>query len=92
MKHIIIIIFFILFTCGVVFITINLTKLNNKCPKVKVIYRYMPKKYLDQQYNENMASDIFKNMFTMVSPWVSGNSERDFNKMENVNKYFVSQV
>jgi hypothetical protein len=52
----------------------------------------MPKKYLDQQYNENMASDIFKNMFTMVSPWVSGNSERDFNKMENINKYFVSQV
>lgn len=59
----------------------------------KYIYRYVPKKYLDQQYYDNLPSDLYKTMFSSSSPWtVDNTSYRDFNKMENVNKYFVSQI
>lgn len=93
MEYIILIVILIMFICGIIFITISLTKINNKCPKAEIIYKYLPKKYLDQQYNENMASDIFQNMFTMSSPWIADSVYyRDTSKTENINKYFVSQI
>lgn len=61
--------------------------------KIKVVYRYVPKKYIDQQYEDNYANDLFKNLFTTTSPWlVDSVRYRDEAKMETVNKYFVSQV
>ena len=59
----------------------------------KYIYRYVPKKFLDQEYYDNLPSDIFKTMFSSASPWTVDNTTyRDFNKSENVNKYFISQI
>lgn len=60
--------------------------------KVKYVYRYIPKKYLDQQYEDNYANDIFRSLFTTNTPWIDSIHYRDENKMETVNKYFVSQI
>jgi len=81
----------ILFILSIILITINLTNLNKQC-KEKIIYRYIPKKMIDQQFNDNMPTEIFKNMFTETSPWVYSSMEKDHNKEELVNKYFISQI
>lgn len=82
----------LLVVLSVVLITINLTKLNYKCNKEKIVYRYVPKKMIEQQFNDNMPSEIFNSMFTDASPWIQSSSEKDHNKEEAVNKYFISQI
>jgi len=81
----------LLFILSIILITINLTNLNKQC-KEKIIYRYIPKKMIDQQFNDNMPTEIFKSMFTETSPWVYSSMEKDHNKEELVNKYFISQI
>ena len=43
---------------GIIFITIGYVR-ENMGVKTKVIYRYIPRKTLDEQYAPNMASDVF---------------------------------
>lgn len=81
----------LLFILSIILITINLTNLNKQC-KEKIIYRYIPKKMIDQQFNDNMPTEIFKSMFTETSPWIVSSMEKDHNKEELVNKYFISQI
>ena len=39
----------------------------------KIIYKYVPKNYLDIQFDdENTPSVIYKDMFTKSSPWIGG--------------------
>lgn len=81
----------IIFICLLIIIN-SIMKVNYN-NKTKYVYRYIPKKYIDQQYDDNYANDLFKNLFTTTSPWlVDSVRYRDTNKMEQVNKYFVSQV
>ena len=83
--------FVIIFICSLIIIN-SIMKVNYN-NKTKYVYRYIPKKYIDQQYDDNYANDLFKNLFTTTSPWlVDSVRYRDTNKMEQVNKYFVSQV
>jgi len=92
MKYIILIIITLILICSIICITINLTKLNAKCKKEKIIYRYIPKKILDQQYSENMATDLFKSIFTNQDLWVNNVMSYDERKSENINKYYISQI
>ena len=81
-----------LFMIGLIFICINLTKLNFKCPKKEVIYKYVPKKTIDAQFEDNFPTDLFKSLFTQNSPWVQSLLDYDREKSENVNKYFIDQI
>ena len=60
---------------GIIFITIGYVR-ENMGEKVKVIYRYIPRKALDEQYAPNMASDVFNNMADKDSRWVTVSSEK----------------
>lgn len=82
----------ILIMIALVFISINLTKYTFKCPKKEVIYKYIPKKTIDAQFEDNYASDLFKTMFTQTSPWVNSLLDYDRKKSELVNKYFIDQI
>lgn len=82
----------ILIMVALVFISINLTKYTFKCPKKEVIYKYMPKKTIDAQFEDNYASDLFKTMFTQTSSWVNSLLDYDRKKSELVNKYFIDQI
>jgi hypothetical protein len=66
--------------------------MNKNCNKERIIYRYIPKKILDQQYNENMATDLFKSIFANQDLWVNNVMSYDERKTENINKYYVSQI
>ena len=92
MEYVIFILFVIVLVIAIL-LMINAVlriKYNNT---IKYVYRYVPKKYIDQQYEDNYANDLFKTMFTTTTPWlVDSVRYRDTEKMENVNKYFVSQI
>lgn len=82
----------ILILISVIFISVNVTKLNFKCPSKEIVYKYVPKKTLDAQFEDNYASDLFKSMFTQTSPWVNSLLDYDREKTENINKYFINQI
>jgi hypothetical protein len=80
------------FICGIVFITINLTRLNTPAPKTQIIYRYMPKTFEQEQNEQPFVSEIFKTLFTDQTPWVNSIMDYDRRKQEAINKYYISQI
>lgn len=78
--------------CGIVCITINLVKLNFHVPETKIIYRYMPKTFDEEQREQPMVSEIFKTLFTDQTPWINSIMDYDRRRQEKVNKYYISQV
>ena len=82
----------ILCMLALIFISISLTQINFKCPKKEIIYKYIPKKTIDAQFEDNYPTDLFKAMFTQTSPWVQTLMDYDREKSEYVNKYFISQL
>jgi len=84
-----ILILFLIF--GVILIIIELTRVDRQCPKQKIVYRYIPRTFDEEQNEPVYVSDIFKSMFTQSS-WVSGMQSYDFRKKEEVNKFYVSQM
>ena len=92
MEYLIFILFVIIISIATITLISAVLKVKyNK--EVKYVYRYVPKKYLDQQYEDNYANELFKSLFTTTSPWlVDSVRYRDEKKMETVNKYFVNQV
>lgn len=63
-----------------------------ECPRQKIIYRYVPRTFDEEQQDPAYPSDIFKAMFTQPSAW--NNGVNDFEKRRNlsINKYFISQT
>jgi hypothetical protein len=87
-KNILIILIFL----GILCIAIELSRVENEDKKEKVIYRYIPRTFEEDQENPIYVSDIFDKMFNQPSPWVTSVNEIDRKKQKEVNRYFVSQV
>lgn len=77
---------------AIISITVTIIKLNTNPPKTKIIYRYMPRTFEEEQNNQPLVSDIFKTMFTDQTPWVNSVMSYDERKQEAINKYYVSQI
>jgi predicted transcriptional regulator YheO len=86
-KFVILILLFI----GILCVTINLTQSSYQCPTTKIIYKYVPRTFDEEQREPVYPSDIFKTMFSQQSPWIRSISDLDTQKQEVMNKYFVSQ-
>ena len=84
------ILIFILFI-AVICMVIGLVREDNKCPEPRVIYRYVPRTFEEEQDEPVYVSDIFKLMFSDTSPWVAS-IETDRKKQEQINKFFISQI
>lgn len=89
-KVIILIMLFI----GCMFLAIEITRqyagLVEKEPKV--IYRYIPRTFEEEQLDPIYVSDIFEVMFSQPSPWVGSVRNYDRRKQEKINKYFITQL
>lgn len=77
---------------GILFITINIVKNANSCDGQKIIYRYLPRTFEEDEDEPVYVSDIFASMFTRQSPWIKGITDLDDKHQEKINKYFISQV
>ena len=77
---------------GILIISISFIKDVSYCPKERIIYKYIPRTFENEQTNEASVTDIFNVMFTQPSPWIASVNNVDFRKQEAINKYFISQV
>jgi hypothetical protein len=89
-KAIIVLIIFL----GVIFLAIEITKIreNLKVKQEKVIYRYIPRTFEEEQLDPIPITDIFETMFSQPSPWVGSIRTYDRRKQEKVNQYFIDQL
>lgn len=70
---------------------LGLMQNSQQCPQPKIIYRYLPRTFEEEQNEPVYPSDIFKTMFTQDSPWVRSMNSIETRKQEAINKYFISQ-
>lgn len=65
-----------------------------KCPENKIIHRYIPRTFKEEQDEPVMVSDIFKTMFSQPDIWSIGIAQSDENILETneKNKYYISQL
>lgn len=67
---------------GILMIVVELSKINNTCPKNKIIYKYIPRTLEEEEESSVYVTDIFKTMFSQPSPWIAG--RKDEYKMKDV--------
>ena len=59
----------LLMLIGLITITIGFTKTSISCPPPRVEYRYIPRKYLDEQLDNNNASEVMTDMVSDPSTY-----------------------
>lgn len=80
-----------LFVLGILLIIIDISKSSESCPTQKVIYRYIPRTFEQEQTQPDYPSDIFKQMFTEPSTWNTNIIDYSHRYLEAPNKYHISQ-
>lgn len=79
---------------GLLLIAIDVVKVHSgyytKDPKI--IYKYIPRTFQEEQEDPVAISDIFDTMFSQPSPWLGSIRNYDLRKQDNINKYFVTQL
>lgn len=85
---------YFLFIIGIICITISLTKSYTKCNKTKIVYRYVPRTFIEDQENPIPLDDIFYDMFNNPSPYVASvDVERRRQDLgRNLNKYYITAI
>jgi len=82
-------ILFIFFIFGLILIIVDIVKTYNKCEPNKIVYRYVPRTFKEQQDNPVPLDDLFKVMFEQPTPFVLSFSVHDSKK--DINDQFISQ-
>lgn len=79
---------------GILMVIIDVTRIKAGLIKQepKIIYRYIPRTFEEEQLDPVYATDIFETMFSQPSPWVGAVRTYDVRKQEKINRYFVSQL
>lgn len=77
---------------GITLVIIEFVKTEQKCPKQKIIYKYIPRTFEDEQDEPVYPSDIFKAMFTQPTPWIGAINDLDLKRKEAINQFFISQI
>ena len=79
---------------GILFIITNIIYIQAGLAekKPKIIYRYIPRTFEEEQEDPIAVSDVFETMFSQPSPWVGSIRIYDRRKQEKINRYFVSQL
>jgi len=87
------IILFLIFI-GCIFVVIEIVKIKAGLieQNPKIIYKYIPRTFEEEQLSPVFVSDIFETMFSQPSPWILSIREYDQRKQENINQYFVNQL
>lgn len=82
----------IIFFLGILSMAISIAKNSQVCQNEKIIYKYIPRTFEEEQNEPVFVSDIFRTMFSQQSPWVRSMNAIDTRKNEAINKYFISQM
>lgn len=81
----------IILIVGIILIFIEYIRTSQKCPLQKTIYKYLPETYNQDQRQPVSVDAIFRTMFTQPSTWIDNVNELNKIKINEINKYFISQ-
>ena len=83
----------LLIIIGAIFLVVEMSRNSVTCPTDKIIYRYIPRSFKEDQEEPVFVSDIFKTMFSQPGVWEAGlgSGDQESRKQEEVNKFFISQ-
>lgn len=79
----------VLLMIGIICITVDIIK-NDYSQPTKIIYRYVPRTFDQEQDEPVYPSEIFKTMFTQPTAWIRSIDNYNDRKDEEINKYFIS--
>ena len=85
-----VLIIFLIF--GIILVVIELVRVDTQCGKQRIIYRYLPRSFAEEQDEPVWPSQIFKAMFTQPSAWIRGIDDYDYRKSTKVNQFYISQM
>lgn len=77
---------------GIILVIIELYNSKDKEIVEKIIYRYIPRTFEEEQNEPVYPSDIFNAMFTQPSTWIGETTDLDTRKKESINRFFISQM
>jgi len=72
-----------LFVVGLVMTVSGYHKQNQTCPPPKVVYKYIPKTFEEEQNNPVKVSQIFADMFEEPTPWHNSLSDAVIRKQQS---------
>lgn len=81
----------ILTILGIILVSVNLTQMYFSCPPTKILYRFIPRTFKEEQDSPVPVSEIFEDMFKLPSPWVESTSTIR-NRDGEINKYYISDA
>jgi len=84
----------IIFIIAIALIFMGLWTNYNQKPDPKVIYRYVPRSFVEDQENPVPLNDLFYDMFNRETPWV-GTIDVDRRKEdvnEEIEKFYVAEI
>lgn len=84
--------FVLLLFIGIILIIIEIVNTEKRCPQQRIIYRYIPRTFEEEQEEPALVTDIFATMFNQPDTWTRGIADIDARKQEQINKYFISQM
>ena len=84
---------FLLFV-GLLFVIVEIVRIKGEYYKQdpRIIYRYIPRTFQEEQEDPVSVTDVFETMFSQPSPWVGSLRTYDRRKMEKINQYFITQL
>jgi len=84
----------ILLFLGILLVTVDIVRIQAGLVKQlpRIIYRYIPRTFEEEQLDPVYITDIFGTMFSQPSPWVGSIRTYDKRKQEKINQYFVNQL
>lgn len=77
---------------GIILVIIELSSSKEKEVQEKIVYRYIPRTFDEEQNEPVYPSDIFRTMFTQPSTWIGETTDLDTRKRESINRFFISQM
>jgi len=79
---------------GIALVAIGVAKIETRPVEKydKIIYRYIPRTFEEEQVDPIPVSDVFETMFSQPDPWVTSMRYYDVRKQENINRYFITQL
>jgi hypothetical protein len=68
---------------------VGLTQMYYQCPPSKIIYKYVPRTFREEQESPVPVSEIFASMFNNQTPWIADTTSIH-DRLGNLNKYYIS--
>ena len=82
-------IYFLLFF-GIILIVINLTSMYKQCPGERIVYRYVPRTFEEEQNSPIPVTELFANLFNQPDTWVAAFALTKRTRSD-INKFFIVQ-